>query len=181
MRSIIPASVQVPLLLLAACRSGGDPMPMPAATVAVTTVAPQATEEVLDFVGQVEASRTVQVRAQASGVITARPFREGAQVHAGDVLYRIDATNYDADLRGARARVAEAESRVQNATVHAARLLPLIADNAVARQDVDNAEATLLQSRAALDDARATLARAQKSVSETVVRAEISGRVGRAL
>ena len=45
------------------------------------------------------AFRTVQVRAQASGVILARPFTEGAQVRAGDTLYRIDPTAADADAR----------------------------------------------------------------------------------
>ncbi len=168
---------------LAACQPAKPPAPPPPppAEVAVITATPRTTEEPLEFEGQVRAFRTVQVRAQVSGVITARPFTEGAPVRAGDVLYRIDPTTYDADYRGAQARAAQAQAQLTNAQTNAGRLRPLLADNAVARQDVDNAESNVAQYRAALADARATVDRARKSLSETTVRAEISGRVGRAL
>ena len=167
---------------LAACQQAKSaPPPPPPPEVSVITATPVTSEEPLEFEGQVRAFRTVQVRAQVSGVITARPFTEGASVHAGDVLYRIDPTTYDADYRGAVARATQAQAQLANAQTNAGRLRPLLADNAVARQDVDNAESTVEQYRAALADARATVDRSRKSLSETVVRAEISGRVGRAL
>jgi membrane fusion protein (multidrug efflux system) len=168
---------------LAACRPAAPQAPPapPPAEVAVVTVTPRATEEPVDFAGDVQASRTVQVRAQVSGVITARPFREGDAVRPGDVLYRIDPTAYDADYRGAAARVAQARAQLANARTSADRLRPLLADNAVAKQDVDNAESAVQQYAAALADARAAADRARKSLDETVVRAEIAGRVGRAL
>lgn len=133
-----------------------------------------------EFVGTVVASRQVDVRAQVSGVIIERPFTEGSQVSAGTVLYRIDPRTYDAAWRGAKARVVEAEARLTNAERNEARLRPLLADSAVARQDVDNAEAELLQARAAVEDARAAVDVAKKNLDDTVVRAEIAGRVGRA-
>jgi len=169
-------------LALAGCRQAASaPTPPPAPEVSVVTVAPQTTEEPLEFEGQVRASRSVQVRAQVAGVITARPFTEGAQVRAGEVLYRIESTAYDADYRGAVARAAQAQALLTNAQTSAGRLRPLLADNAVARQDVDDAESAVQQARAALADARAAVDRARKSLSETVVRAEIAGRVGRAV
>jgi membrane fusion protein (multidrug efflux system) len=167
--------------LVAACAAPPPPPAMPPTEVSVVTVTTQRADDSVDFVGEVKASRTVQVRPQVSGVILARPFREGTQVHAGDVLYRIDPVNYEADLRGAKARLAEAQAQLANATSNATRMRTLIADNAVARQDLDNAESTLQQARGAVDDARATLDRAEKAMSETTVRAEIAGRVGRAL
>ena len=171
-----------PLAAVVGCQ-GASPVPPrpPPPEVSVVTATPQTTEEPLEFEGQVRASRTVQVRAQVAGVITARPFTEGAQVRAGDVLYRIDPTTYDADYRGAVARTAQALAALSNAQTSAERLRPLLADNAVARQDVDDAESGVQQSRAALADARATTDRARKNLSETIVRAEITGRVGRAV
>jgi len=170
---------------LAACggdaKAGGPPGGAPPpAEVSVVTVAQQTTEENLEFAGQVQAFRTVQVRARVSGVITSRPFQEGAQVRPGDVLYRIDPANYSAEDRSARAGLAEAEARLGNAVSTAARLRPLLADNAVARQDVDDAETAVRQARARVEDARAAVDRSRKSLRETVVRAEIAGRVGRA-
>jgi membrane fusion protein (multidrug efflux system) len=145
------------------------------------TVRPTTVEDEVVFTGQVQAFRTVQVRAQVAGVIEARAFTEGTSVRAGDVLYRIDPTTSQAGVRSARARLAEAQARLENATTTAARLRPLLQGNAVARQEVDNAESQVAQARAAVEEARGALDAAQQGLSETVVRAEIGGRVGRAL
>ncbi len=153
---------------------------MPPSEVTYVTVTPRVVEEELEFTGQVRAYRTVEVRSQAPGVILSRPFREGSAVQKGDVLYRIDAVTLNAAVRSARARVSEAKARLANSETTANRLRPLLEGNAVAKQDVDNAETQVEQAKAAVEDAVGTLEAAQKGLSETVVRAEIGGRVGRA-
>jgi membrane fusion protein (multidrug efflux system) len=166
---------------LGACRGAAAPPPTPPpAAVSVLTVTPSAVDDVPEFVGQVQPFRTVQVRAQASGVIIQRSFTEGAQVRARDVLYRIDATSAQAAYRSAVGRVVEAQARLTYADVNARRLRPLLATHAVAQADVDNAESSLLQARAALESARADADALRKQLTETVVRAEAAGRVGRA-
>lgn len=165
-----------------ATAGGEEPPPAPPpAEVSVVTVKPRTLEEDLEFLGEVEASQSVQVRAKVAGVITDRPFREGTQVRAGEVLYRIDRTTYDAEYRSARARLAQAEAQRSIAQTTVDRYRPLLAENAVAKLDVDNAEAALQEARALVDDARAEVDFARKNLDETVVRAEIAGRVGRAL
>jgi membrane fusion protein, multidrug efflux system len=173
------------LALLALSLGGGAcqkpaPPAFPPAEVAYVPVTPRTVAQDFEFVGGVAASRSVEVRAQVSGVIVARPFTEGAVVQRGDVLYRIDPTSYDAAYRSARARLAEAEARFANAERNEARLRPLLADNAVARQDVDNAVAELAQAKASVDDARGAMDQAKKNLDDTTVRAELTGRVGRA-
>lgn len=167
--------------ILSACAKEAPPPQMPAPEVTVVTVRPRKVADNVQLAGEVQAYRTVQVRAEVSGVIVERPFREGAQVSPNDVLYRIDPVSYRADFEAAQAQVADAEARLTNAETNASRLRPLLADNAVSKQEVDNAEAEVKQAQAALNAARAALERARKSYSETVVRAEIGGRVGRAL
>jgi membrane fusion protein (multidrug efflux system) len=169
----------LPLLTLAACKKPVPPA-MPPSEVTFITVATKPVEEQLEFTGQVQAYRTAQVRSQAAGVILARPFREGAEVRAGEVLYRIDAISSDAAWRSARARLTEARARLANAELNAKRLRPLLEGNAVAKQDVDNAESQVEQARAAVDDASGAVDAAKKGLDETVVRAPLSGRVGRA-
>ncbi len=168
-------------LLVAGCskpqqQQGG----MPPSEVTFVTVTPRMVEEDLEFTGQVQAYRTVEVRSQASGVILARPFREGSQVQKGDVLYRIDSVALSAAARSARARLSESKARLANSVTNANRLRPLLEGNAIAKQEVDNAETQVEQAKAAVEDATGALEAAQKGLSETVVRAEISGRVGRA-
>jgi membrane fusion protein, multidrug efflux system len=167
--------------LLASCKSKEAARPAQPAEVTYMLARAGTIEDNLQFVGQVDAFRTVQVRAQASGVILERPFVEGAQVRAGDTLYKIDPTTADADARGARARLAEAEARHANAQTVVARLRPLLVGNAIARQEVDNAESQLLQTKALVDQARGAVDAAEKRLNETVVRAEIGGRIGRTM
>lgn len=176
-----PPSVVAVLFALSACGKAAPPPPPPAPEVSVMTVTPRRVPEQLQLVGEVQAYRTVQVRAEVSGVIVERPFREGSQVRPSDVLYRIDPTTYEADYRSAVAQAADAEAQLSNAETNAGRLRPLLADNAVSRQDVDNAESSVKQARASVDAAQAAVDVAKKNLSETIVRAEIAGRVGRAM
>lgn len=155
--------------LVAVTACGGKPQAPgapPPTEVSVLTVVTETVPETYEFVGTVQAYRSVQVRTPVSGIITERPFQEGALVSRGEVLYRIDPTLYEAAFRSA-------EAAHQNAERNLNRLRPLLADNAVARKDVDDAETALLQARAAYDQAR-------KNLDDATVRAEISGRVGKA-
>jgi membrane fusion protein (multidrug efflux system) len=145
------------------------------------TIVPRSVEEKVEFTGQVQAYRTAQVRGQAAGIIMARPFREGAEVHVGDVLYRIDPITSKAILRSAQARLAEARARLSNSESNAKRLHPLLEGNAVAKQDVENAESQVEQARASVEDATGAVDAARKGLDETTVRAPLSGRVGRAV
>jgi membrane fusion protein (multidrug efflux system) len=153
----------------------------PPSEVAVIEVVPRRIEQLFEFSGNVEASRSVQVRAQVSGVITERPFHEGQAVKAGDVLYRIDQTTYEADWRTARARLAEVEARAANAQQTLNRFAALLKDNAISRQDYENAESQAKQAQASVEEARGIVDRLKKNLDDTIVRAELSGRVGQAL
>lgn len=151
-----------------ACReSSAAPPAPPPPEVTVATVAPQTFPLSYEFVGEVQPVRRVDVRARVEGVIEARPFTEGALVQPGDVLYRLERVRSDAAYRSASARVANARRTLE-------RLEPLLARNAVAQQDVDDARTELEAAEAALDDAR-------KTREDAVVRAEIAGRVGRTM
>ncbi|MHB1861870.1 MAG: efflux RND transporter periplasmic adaptor subunit [Gemmatimonadaceae bacterium] len=130
------------------------------------TVTPRVVPMPYEIVGQVEPFRRVEVRSRVEGVIVARPFTEGAMVHQGQLLYRLDSVRYQAAYDGALATY-------DNAVRTLARLTALLPRHAVAQQDVDNAHA-------AVDASKATLDQARKDLDDTQIRAEIAGRVGRA-
>ena len=166
-------------LVPVACRKPA-PFAMPPTEVAVVQVTPRRVNEPVEFMGAVEASRSVEVRSQVTGVILERPYVEGSLVREGDVLFRIDSTQYAATYRSALARLADAEARAANAQRNVARLRPLLADSAVARREVEDAEAELTRARATVEDARGAVDRAKKDYDETTVRAHLAGRAGKA-
>src|SRR5260221_13979672 len=139
----------------------------PAPEVSVLTVVPETVAARFEYVGQAAASRSVEVRAQVTGVIVERPYTEGTDVAKGTLLFRIDPTTYQAAHRSAQARLANAERNL-------ARLNSLLGARAVAQKDVDDAQQAFDQAQAAADQTK-------KDYEDTFVRAEISGRAGRAL
>jgi membrane fusion protein (multidrug efflux system) len=167
------------LLMAAACRKPAPPTPPPP-EVSVLAVQPRTVTAQYEFVGQAEASKRVEVRAQVSGVIVSRPYVEGTDVPKGALLFRIDQTPYEAAYRSAQAQVANAQAALANADRNLARLRPLLADHAVAQKDVDDAATAAEQARASLQSAQAAVDRAKKDYENTFVRAEIAGRAGRA-
>jgi membrane fusion protein (multidrug efflux system) len=145
------------------------------------TVEPQTVATKFEWVAQAQASKRVEVRAQVSGVIVARPYVEGTDVKKGTVLFRIDPRTYEANYQSAKARLAQSQATLTNAERNLSRLEPLLTERAVARKDVDDARTAVEQSRAEVQDAQAAVDAAKKSYEDTFVRAEINGRAGRAL
>ena len=118
----------------------------------------------LDEIGTCGAFETVQVQAQVSGQIIGRDFEDGADVKAGDVLFRIDPRPYEATLASARADAALQHANLQRQT-------ELRAKQVVAGQDFDLAKANA-------DKADAAVAAAQFNLDNCVIRSPINGRAG---
>jgi membrane fusion protein (multidrug efflux system) len=97
------------------------------------------------------------------------------------VLFRIDPRTYEANYQSARARLAQSRATLTNAERNLSRLEPLLVERAVAQKDVDDARTAVEQAHAEVQDAQAAVDAAKKSYEDTFVRAEISGRAGRAL
>ena len=158
----VAAAVSV---LAGGCKKDSPPPAPPPPEVAVVRVEPRRVPTPYEFTAEVQPYRRVEVRARVDGVIESRPFTEGAIVKPGQVLYRLDRVRPEAAYRSALARY-------QNAKRTLDRLQPLVKQNAVAQQDVDNA-------RTDMEAAGGDLAEAKKNLDDAVVRAEIEGRVGR--
>jgi membrane fusion protein, multidrug efflux system len=164
-RALATAVASASLFLAGACKKHAAPPAPPPAEVAVVQVQPARLPTAFEFTGEVQPYRRVEVRARVDGVIESRPFTEGSVVKPGQVLYRLDRVTSEAQYR-------TAEARAENTKRTLDRLQPLLKENAVAQQDVDNAEAEARAAQGDLDQAR-------KNLNDAVVRAGIEGRVGR--
>jgi membrane fusion protein (multidrug efflux system) len=145
-------------------------------TVAATTV-PMASE----LPGRVEAARTAEVRARVTGVVQKRLFREGSDVKAGQPLFQIDPSPYQAALASARAQLTKAQANLQQATDLDERYKPLREANAISEQEYINARSARAQAEADVAAGRAAVQTAQLSLGYATVTAPIAGRIGRSL
>jgi len=165
--------------LLSACNgqnSAGPPGP-PAMKpeVSVVTLHPQSVAITGELPGRTTASQTAEVRPQVNGIIQTRLFQEGGFVKAGDALYQLDPASYQASYDSAVAALQKADAAVPNAQAKVDRYLGLIKQNAVSKQDLDDANATLAQANADVAAEKAAVETARINLDYTKITAPISG------
>ncbi|MBA3940143.1 MAG: efflux transporter periplasmic adaptor subunit [Sphingopyxis sp.] len=131
--------------------------------------------------GRTVAFETSEVRPQVNGLIRRRLFTEGGLVRAGQPLYQIDASLYQAGVEQAAANLASARASAQAAEERARRLEPLARMQAVAEQDYTDALAQARMARAAVAQNSAALDTARINLRYATITAPISGRIGRSL
>lgn len=158
--------------------AGAAPPPAP---VGVVTVAQAPITVSSELPGRLDATRIAEVRARVAGVVLERAFREGSDVRAGQLLFRIDPAPLRAALAAAEANLQRAEAQLGIARVQVDRYGPLVEANAVSRQEYDNAVAALKLAQADVAAQRAARERARLDLGYATVTAPISGRIGRAL
>nr|WP_314487228.1 efflux RND transporter periplasmic adaptor subunit [uncultured Pseudomonas sp.] len=169
-------------LALAGCNDAADPEQQPPAPkVRVETLQPRALAISTELSGRLLAPRVAEVRARVPGVVLKRMYREGSDVKQGDVLFLIDPAPLKADQDSARAALARAEATRYQTRLQDQRYRQLVDENAISRQEADNARAADLQAQAAVAEAKAALERARLNLGYATVTAPIAGRIGRAL
>ncbi len=150
----------------------------PAATVGVATAEKMDLPVTLDALGTVTAAATATVRPQVSGILQKVLFREGQMVKAGQVLARIDPRQFELQLMQATGQRERDEAQLENARLTLERYRTLLAQDSIARQDVDTQAALVKQLQGTVTTDRANEGTARLNLGYTRVVAPISGRVG---
>jgi membrane fusion protein (multidrug efflux system) len=168
-------------LLLGGCQNthGRPAAPPPVTEVATVTVGTQPVVLTTDLPGRTSAYRIAEIRPQVDGIIKKRLFEEGAEVATGQALYQIDPASFQAALQNAMASLGKAEANLPAVRSKEERYREALSDNAVSRQDYDDAAAALKQAEADVQLWKATVETARINLGYTRITAPISGRTGR--
>jgi membrane fusion protein (multidrug efflux system) len=170
--------------LLAAC-GGKDQPPGPGAggpggpAVTALTVKAESVPLTAELPGRTSPYLIAELRPQVTGIVKERLFKEGSEVKAGQVLYRIDPATYQAAFDSAQANLARAEANLYAARLTAGRYAELVKIEAVSKQANDEADAALKQAQADVGAARAALDRTRIDLGYTRVTSPIAGRISR--
>jgi len=132
-----------------------------------------------EYSGYLSSPKTVTVNARVSGLIEEAPFQEGAIVHAGDLLFKIDRRPFQADLDNKKAAVAQAKAMADRTNADYRRSVKLLDARVVAQSDFDTTKASYEGAVASLDAAEAALETSRLNLEWTEVRAPITGRISR--
>jgi multidrug efflux system membrane fusion protein len=152
----------------------------PAAPVDVAEVVERSVTDWQSYSGRLEAVDRVEIRPRVSGTLVAVHFKDGSLVRKGDELFTIDPLPYQAEVDRADANLAGAKARVAYTASELARAQRLIADNAIARRDLEQKQNDAREAAANLKAAQAALEIARLNLGYTHIVAPVSGRVSRA-
>src|SRR5690348_16623116 len=148
--------------------------------VTVAKVMQRPVSDSADFTGQLQAVNTVRVQPRVGGYVQAVRFTEGALVHKGEVLFKIDPRPFQAEVDRLAAQRTQARSQLELAKANAQRARRLLDKHAIAQEEADRQLTAAESAKAALAAADAALSAARLNLDFTDVRAPIDGRVSNA-
>lgn len=152
---------------------------MPPPALPVVTVTSMDASTFQDFTASVEGSKDIEIRPQVDGILTHIYVDEGAYVHAGQTLFRIDSRPYNEQQNSAHANLLAAQAALENAKINVDKLKPLVENNVVSDVQMKTAQAAYDQAKANVAQARAAESSASINVGYTIIKAPADGYIGR--
>ncbi|MBS1205421.1 MAG: efflux transporter periplasmic adaptor subunit [Proteobacteria bacterium] len=146
--------------------------------VGVVTVKTEPLQITTELPGRTTAFRIAEVRPQVNGIILKRNFTEGSDVEAGASLYQIDPATYQAAYDSAKGDLAKAQAAANIAQMTVNRYQKLLGTKYISQQDYDTAQSDAQQANASVVAAKAAVESARINLAYTKVISPISGRIG---
>ena len=168
------------ILFLIACKGKQQQQqgPPPAVPVTIEEAKTTAATYYDEYPGTVVALNQTELRAQVTGYVTGIYFKDGAKVSKGQHLYSIDRQLYNANYQQAIANLQVQETNLLKAQKDADRYHELDQKDAIAKQQVDYADAALEAAKKQVDASKANVNAVKANVNFSTIVAPFSGTIG---
>ena len=172
------------LLCLFSCGSKGNQDQnnafgnMPAQPYKVLTLQPRDVTINTDYPASLEGLQNIEIRPKVDGFVEKIYVDEGSIVKKGQLLFKINAPQYEQDVRTAEAGIKTAEADVNTATLQVNKVKPLVEKDIISHYELESAQNTLESKQAALAQANATLENAKINLGYTTITSPVDGVIG---
>lgn len=164
--------------LLPSCDRRHDGPALPSYTVVAQHPLRENMASYRSWVGTLVGIESAQVLPQVTGYVQERFFKNGQNVRKGQILFQLDARQYQDALDKARHAAAQAQANLEKAQKDESFYAPLVKNGSVSRQTYVDAVQAAKAASAALEEAQAAVALAETNVSYCTLRSPVDGVVG---
>jgi len=148
-------------------------------TIPVTELKPQQTELHREYVGDIHAIKNVEIYARVKGYLEQVYVDEGKEVKKGQLMFRINNEEYEAQLAKAKANLQSAIAEAKGAELELKRVKMLAEKNVISKTEVEVAEAKLAAVNARIEEARSEKSKASIHLAQTQIKAPFDGIIDR--
>jgi membrane fusion protein (multidrug efflux system) len=147
-------------------------------TYKVLTLHPRDATLNTDYPASIQGQQNIEIRPRIDGYVEKIYVDEGAVVKRGQLLFRINAPQYEQEVRTAAAIIKSAEAEVSASRLAVEKVKPLVEKDIVSKYELESAQFTYQASLASLAQARAALANARTNLGYTTITSPVNGVVG---
>jgi membrane fusion protein (multidrug efflux system) len=151
----------------------------PVQTLPVVAINNSSETTYIDYPAAIEGAVDLEIRPQVSGSLDKIYVNEGAQVSKGQILFKINEQPFKEALNNAKASLMSAKAAQSNAQLEIDKLTPLVANKVVSEYQLKSAKATYESALANVEQAKAAVSTANINLGYTLIKAPVSGFVGR--
>lgn len=162
-------------LCMSGCHKAKPAFQMPPVDVTVEQIEKKTIPAIFEYVGVVQSSHEVEIRARVTGYLETIGYLEGSFVKKDDLLFQIDPRPFQAALAKAQAQLAGEQAVLWQAQRAVKRFTPLYEQKAASQRDLDNALASQMSADAQVLAAQAQVADAEINLGFTTIRSPVSG------
>ena len=132
-----------------------------------------------EYSAAVEGKTNVEIRPQVSGYLDKIFVEEGAYVTAGQPLFKINDRPYSEQANNADASISAAKANMEKAAIEVNRLTPLVENKVISDVQLKAAQAAYDAAKAQVTQAQAAGSNAGINLGYTLLKAPVSGYIGR--
>ncbi len=150
----------------------------PVKEYSVMAVTAQSTQLFKDYPARLEGQQTVEIRSKITGYIDQILVDEGALVHKGQVLFKLNSNDLQAAVRSSEALVKVSEADVNSARINLDKTKPLVEKNIISKYELESVESVLKSKEAQLAQAKANLENAKANLQYANITSPADGTIG---
>lgn len=173
-------SIFILAILFAGCSGGQPAVPPPAPqNLPVISLEGNSQTTYTEYPASIQGAIDLEIRPQVSGILDKILVTEGAAVQKGQPLFKIDERPFIEALNNAKALLHAAQAAATNAQIEVDKLTPLVKNKVVSDFQLKTATSSYQSALANIEQAKAGVAAANINLGYTLIKAPVSGYVGR--